>query len=122
MAPKSESSSGGHSGASGGVCGSDLRYWRHGGVGDFRLEEPMVLGHEVVGTVVSCGEGASGPPPGTPVAVHPATACGLCPECSDGRRDLNTAGSPPAVRPVRPAAAVTATGATGDARAPPTHG
>jgi L-idonate 5-dehydrogenase len=72
----------------GGICGSDLHYWRHGGVGDFRLREPMVLGHEVVGTVVSYGDGASGPPPGTAVAVHPATPCGTCPECADGRRNV----------------------------------
>ncbi|WP_369257100.1 L-idonate 5-dehydrogenase [Streptomyces sp. R35] len=72
----------------GGVCGSDLHYWRHGGVGDFRLAEPMVLGHEVVGTVVSYGDGASGPMAGTAVAVHPATPCGVCPECADGRRNV----------------------------------
>ncbi|MFI1925295.1 MULTISPECIES: L-idonate 5-dehydrogenase [unclassified Streptomyces] len=73
----------------GGVCGSDLHYWRHGGVGDFRLKEPMVLGHEVVGTVVAYGSPApSGPPAGTPVAVHPATPCGVCPECADGRRHV----------------------------------
>ncbi|MFF2851775.1 L-idonate 5-dehydrogenase [Streptomyces sp. NPDC058001] len=77
----------------GGVCGSDLHYWRHGGVGDFRLREPMVLGHEVVGTVVAYGDGAygdgaSGPVPGTEVAVHPATPCGVCPECLDGRRQV----------------------------------
>ncbi|WP_264924404.1 L-idonate 5-dehydrogenase [Streptomyces sp. A012304] len=66
----------------GGICGSDLHYWRHGGVGDFRLREPMVLGHEVVGTVVS------GPLAGTAVAVHPATPCGVCPECADGRRNV----------------------------------
>ncbi|WP_435227751.1 L-idonate 5-dehydrogenase [Streptomyces sp. Tue6028] len=72
----------------GGVCGSDLHYWRHGGVGDFRLREPMVLGHEVVGTVVSYGAGAGGPVPGTPVAVHPATPCGACPECLDGRPNV----------------------------------
>ncbi|MFF5845455.1 L-idonate 5-dehydrogenase [Streptomyces massasporeus] len=72
----------------GGVCGSDLHYWRHGGVGDFRLREPMVLGHEVVGTALSYGDGASGPPPGTPVAVHPATPCGVCPECADDRRNV----------------------------------
>ncbi|WP_179382258.1 L-idonate 5-dehydrogenase [Streptomyces sp. SA15] len=72
----------------GGVCGSDLHYWRHGGVGDFRLREPMVLGHEVVGTVVSYGDGASGPVVGTAVAVHPATPCGVCPECADGRRNV----------------------------------
>jgi L-idonate 5-dehydrogenase len=72
----------------GGVCGSDLHYWRHGGVGDFRLREPMVLGHEVVGTVVSYGAGACGPKPGTAVAVHPATPCGRCPECADGRANV----------------------------------
>ncbi|MEU2543686.1 L-idonate 5-dehydrogenase [Streptomyces iakyrus] len=72
----------------GGVCGSDLHYWRHGGVGDFRLREPMVLGHEVVGTVVEYGPGAAGPAPGTAVAVHPATPCGVCPECAGGRRNV----------------------------------
>ncbi|MFC9455433.1 L-idonate 5-dehydrogenase [Streptomyces sp. NPDC058430] len=72
----------------GGVCGSDLHYWRHGGVGDFRLKEPMLLGHEVVGTVLSYGDGATGPVPGTAVAVHPATPCGTCPECVDGRRHV----------------------------------
>lgn len=72
----------------GGVCGSDLHYWRHGGVGDFRLREPMLLGHEVVGTVVAYGDGASGPLSGTAVAVHPATPCGRCPECADGRRNV----------------------------------
>ncbi len=72
----------------GGVCGSDLHYWRHGGVGDFRLREPMLLGHEVVGTVVAYGDGASGPVAGTAVAVHPATPCSACPECADGRRNV----------------------------------
>ncbi|MFF5537633.1 L-idonate 5-dehydrogenase [Streptomyces cinerochromogenes] len=72
----------------GGVCGSDLHYWRHGGVGDFRLREPMVLGHEVAGTVVSYGPGTTGPAPGTAVAVHPATPCGVCPECAGGRANV----------------------------------
>ncbi|WP_372352098.1 L-idonate 5-dehydrogenase [Streptomyces sp. KL116D] len=72
----------------GGVCGSDLHYWRHGGVGDFRLTEPMVLGHEVVGTVTGYGPGTEGPAPGTPVAVHPATPCDTCPECRAGRRSV----------------------------------
>ncbi|GHI08910.1 L-idonate 5-dehydrogenase [Streptomyces cellostaticus] len=72
----------------GGVCGSDLHYWRHGGVGDFRLREPMLLGHEVVGTVVSYGPAVTGPAPGTAVAVHPATPCGRCPECGDGRANV----------------------------------
>lgn len=52
----------------GGICGSDLHYWRHGAAGLSVLREPMVLGHEVVGTVLD-GE----LPPGTEVAVHPAS-------------------------------------------------
>jgi L-idonate 5-dehydrogenase len=73
----------------GGVCGSDLHYWRHGGVGDFRLREPMLLGHEVVGTVLAHGSpDASTPAAGTAVAVHPATPCGVCPECADGRHNV----------------------------------
>lgn len=72
----------------GGICGSDLHYWREGGVGDFRLREPMVLGHEVVGTVVAHGAGRTGPAPGTAVAVHPATPCGGCAECAGGRANV----------------------------------
>jgi L-idonate 5-dehydrogenase len=73
----------------GGVCGSDLHYWRHGGVGDFRLREPMLLGHEVVGTVLAYGSPSSASPAaGTAVAVHPASPCGACPECVDGRRNV----------------------------------
>jgi L-idonate 5-dehydrogenase len=59
--------------AYGGVCGSDLHYWRSGAVGESILREPMVLGHEIVGTVHVAASDGSGPAVGTPVAVHPAT-------------------------------------------------
>src|SRR4051794_5729367 len=74
--------------AYGGICGSDLHYYHRGGVGDFRIREPMVLGHEVVGSVAELGPGVEGPATGTPVAVHPATPCGRCPECRDGRPNV----------------------------------
>ena len=35
----------------GGICGSDLHYYKHGAVGAFSLREPLVLGHEVVGRI-----------------------------------------------------------------------
>ncbi|MDI2099523.1 L-idonate 5-dehydrogenase [Ruicaihuangia caeni] len=59
--------------AYGGVCGSDLHYWQHGAAGESILKAPMVLGHEVVGTVVRAAADGSGPASGTAVAVHPAT-------------------------------------------------
>lgn len=81
--------------AYGGICGSDVHYWRHGRVGDARVREPLVLGHEVVGTVAAGGPALEGvwsgepaPEPGTPVAVHPATPCGGCPECRADRRNV----------------------------------
>ena len=62
--------------AFGGVCGSDLHYWRDGAAGQSVLREPMLLGHEVSGTVVAAAADGSGPPEGTRVAVHPLTPHG----------------------------------------------
>lgn len=59
--------------AYGGICGSDLHYWLHGAAGESLLKHPMVLGHEVVGTVAIAATDGSGPKVGTRVAVHPAT-------------------------------------------------
>ena len=38
-----------------GICGSDVHYYRHGRIGGFVVNEPMVLGHEASGTVVETG-------------------------------------------------------------------
>ena len=59
--------------AYGGVCGSDLHYWLSGAAGESILRAPMVLGHEVAGTVVEAAADGSGPPAGTRVTVHPAS-------------------------------------------------
>ncbi|MFB7892504.1 L-idonate 5-dehydrogenase [Microbacterium sp. NPDC056044] len=59
--------------AYGGICGSDLHYWKHGAAGQSILRAPMVLGHEVVGVVETPAADGTGPAQGTPVAVHPAT-------------------------------------------------
>lgn len=72
----------------GGICGSDLHYWRHGAVGAFRLREPLVLGHEVVGHVHEVGDEVSGLASGTAVAVHPASPCGKCAQCGTHRRNI----------------------------------
>ena len=62
--------------AYGGICGSDLHYWTHGAAGESILRAPMVLGHEVVGRVVSAAADGTGPGVGTRVAVHPASPAG----------------------------------------------
>lgn len=59
--------------AYGGVCGSDLHYWMHGAAGESILREPLLLGHEVVGTVVEPAADGAGPRAGVDVAVHPLT-------------------------------------------------
>jgi len=70
--------------ALGGVCGSDLHYWNHGGFGAVRLREPMVLGHEVSAHVLALGPGVTGLAPGDLVAVSPSRPCGVCDFCRAG--------------------------------------
>jgi len=72
----------------GGICGSDLHYFRHGKSGDFVLNSPLVLGHEIAGTVVSVGGAVSGLEAGDRVAVNPARPCRACDNCRAGRANL----------------------------------
>jgi len=71
----------------GGICGSDLSYFNKGRVGDFAVEEPMTLGHEVSGEVVAIGRDVK-IALGTRIAVDPARACLKCDYCLAGRANL----------------------------------
>lgn len=57
----------------GGICGSDVSYWRHGASGTATLVDPLILGHEIAGRVAELGEGVTGVELGQAVAIHPAT-------------------------------------------------
>ena len=70
--------------AVGGVCGSDLHYYNHGGFGPVRLKEPMILGHEVSGWVAALGEGVDGLKVGELIAVSPSRPCEACGFCLAG--------------------------------------
>ena len=68
----------------GGICGSDLHYYQHGGFGTVRIQEPMVLGHEVAGVIKAIGPDVSGFSAGQRIAVSPSRPCGLCRFCQEG--------------------------------------
>ena len=68
----------------GGICGSDLHYFNHGGFGTIRIKEPMVLGHEVSGAVARVGSGVTDMPVGTRISISPSRPCGLCQYCQQG--------------------------------------
>jgi L-iditol 2-dehydrogenase len=62
-----------------GVCGSDLHWFGESGIGDARLEHPLVLGHEFAALRVEDARR---------VAVDPAIPCGSCELCSQGHPNL----------------------------------
>ncbi len=68
----------------GGICGSDLHYYHEGGFGTVRIKEPMVLGHEIAGTIAKIGSAVSHVKVGQRVAVNPSLACGQCGFCQRG--------------------------------------
>lgn len=70
--------------AAGGICGSDLHYYNHGGFGAVRLKEPMILGHEVSGHIVKTAEDVKGLTAGDLVAVSPSRPCYRCQYCRKG--------------------------------------
>jgi L-idonate 5-dehydrogenase len=71
----------------GGICGSDLHYYHHGGFGTVRVQEPMALGHEIAGTVDDVGSDVSLVSRGTRVAVNPSQPCNDCRYCRAGQHN-----------------------------------
>jgi L-iditol 2-dehydrogenase len=61
-----------------GICGSDLHWYQEGGIGDARLEHPLVLGHEFTAITES----------GQRVAVEPSISCEHCEYCLRGDPNL----------------------------------
>jgi L-idonate 5-dehydrogenase len=72
----------------GGICGSDMHYYRHARTGDFVVTSPLVLGHEIAGEVVEIAGSAPDVKVGDRVAVNPSRWCGHCKPCREGRPNL----------------------------------
>jgi L-iditol 2-dehydrogenase len=65
-----------------GICGSDLHWFCEAGIGDNKLEIPLIPGHEFAGVIA---EGAN---KGLRVAVDPAVPCNTCEFCRQGNPNL----------------------------------
>jgi L-idonate 5-dehydrogenase len=68
----------------GGICGSDLHYFHDGGFGTVRIKEPLILGHEVAGTVAAVAADVTSVKVGDRVAVNPSRPCTACKFCLEG--------------------------------------
>jgi L-idonate 5-dehydrogenase len=71
----------------GGICGSDLHYYQHGGFGTVRLKEPMILGHEIAGEISAVGANVTTLRVGDRVAVNPSRPCKVCAYCQKGQQN-----------------------------------
>ncbi|MBI2956172.1 MAG: zinc-binding dehydrogenase [Acidobacteria bacterium] len=68
-----------------GICHTDLHYIDHG-VPTFKT--PVILGHEVSGTVAACGPEVDKFRPGDPVLLPAVFTCGVCRNCRTGRENI----------------------------------
>ena len=71
-----------------GVCGSDLHFFQDGKLGNWVVEQPLILGHETAGYVDAIGEGVTGFKIGDKVALEPGEGCGECYYCKTGRYNI----------------------------------
>src|SRR5215217_7066893 len=71
-----------------GVCGSDVHYYEEGRIGSFVVREPLILGHESMGTIVASGDETTKHEVGERVTLEPGVPDMTCRECRAGRYNL----------------------------------
>lgn len=71
-----------------GVCGSDTGYFKVGRIGNYVVDGPLILGHEVAGQVVEVSGDVTNVHLGDRVAIEPGTPCRQCSQCLSGRYHL----------------------------------
>jgi L-iditol 2-dehydrogenase len=73
-----------------GVCGSDMHYYTDGRIGESRITEPTILGHEYAGVVEDVGAESDRSLVGKLVAVEPGIPCLKCEHCLKGHYNVCT--------------------------------
>lgn len=71
-----------------GICGSDVHFKKHGGIGDYKVTKPIILGHESSGIVSAVGPDVKDLKVGDKVAIEPGVPCRQCKFCKNGRYNL----------------------------------
>lgn len=75
--------------ASVGVCGSDAHFFHEGRLGDWVVNEPLVLGHESGGTIVAVGAEVTASRVGERVSIEPQRPSTTSRETLEGRYNLD---------------------------------
>ncbi|KAN0062238.1 hypothetical protein ACQY0O_005419 [Thecaphora frezii] len=73
-----------------GICGSDVHFWKHAGLGPWKIDKCVGLGHESGGVVIAVGEGVDNVKVGDKVAIEPGVPCfkPTCKFCLKGKYNL----------------------------------
>jgi len=74
-----------------GICGSDLHYYTNGGIGEYVVKEPMVLGHEAAGIITETGSNVTELKVGDRVCMEPGIPDALSRETKLGLYNLDPA-------------------------------
>ncbi len=74
-----------------GICGSDVHYFMHGGIGSFIVREPMILGHEASGVVSEVGRHVTHLKVGDRVCMEPGVPTPASLETRAGQYNLDPA-------------------------------
>ena len=74
--------------AANGICGSDVHFYKEGKLGNFKVTQPYIPGHEASGTVAAAGKLVKHLKPGDRVVIEPGIPCGKCRQCKRGRYNL----------------------------------
>jgi L-iditol 2-dehydrogenase len=74
-----------------GVCGSDVHFWHEGRLGDWIVDEPLVLGHESGGRIVAVGTAIDASRVGERVSIEPQRPSPTSRETMSGRYNLDPA-------------------------------
>jgi L-idonate 5-dehydrogenase len=68
----------------GGICGSDLHYFQHGGFGTIRIRNPWCWATKWRGPSRKSAAAPARLQPGQRIAISPSRPCGLCRYCQEG--------------------------------------